>query len=91
MAVRAMFYGGPLDYTWKAMQEPMSEIKVAKSLPVDVDPVSTPAEFKRVTGSYVPIGSTDLGDGDLEMYYRWRGWEDDLQEVQESKGEGIER
>ena len=93
MAVRAYFYGGPMDGQWKAMQEPMKEIRVARREPVDVmsGPNSTPAIASIVQGTYIQEESIFVDDGRvIRVHYGWAGWDDDLQEVQESKGQGIE-
>lgn len=90
MAVRAKFYDGPLDGKWKALQEVVKEIYVAK--PVDVNLCIAnkeleDVELRRVRGLYLKVGDRRTPFEDtVTAYYVWQGWEDELQEVQKDEG-----
>lgn len=85
MAVRAYFYGGPMDGQWKAMQEPMVNIRVVRREPVDILSPNTDvlATAAIVEGTYEQVELFMADEQIMRVHYEWAGWDDDLQEVQE--------
>lgn len=87
MAVRAHFVNGPLHGEWKAMQDLLPKIRVAKRGEIELDaPIDETAEAAVIQGTYARTKSYTTDDeGVVKAWYVWQGWDDELQEVQESE------
>lgn len=85
MPIRAKFLGGPLDGGWRALQEPLQYIKIAKPVKVTQldDDTDEAAYVTPPKGTYKRIGAGGLIMG--EATYQWQGWDDELPEVQEEE------
>lgn len=89
MAVRAYFVDGPMNGQWKAMQDLLPEIAIARINPIDWTKPNEDitAQVYRTQGRYRRGTYYTLGNGEvIKAWYIWQGWDDELQEVQESEG-----
>jgi hypothetical protein len=59
MAWRGVFYGGPLDEQWRALQDPLSVIRVSS---------------EGMVGTYEACYIANIAEGEWVLDYDWRGW-----------------
>jgi len=82
MAIRGRFIDGPLDGQWKALQDPLTEIRVARAVKVtDLEPLNEEAFVTPVQGTYKLFNVTTVEMIGQGTYY-WQGWDDEVREMQ---------